>query len=179
MYAERSGVTAAPFRCPQNGLTSIRLQLARTACSIAGMPSFHAPDGTELAYHPRGDGAPLVCLPGGPGRASAYLGDLGGVSAYRQLITLDVRGTGESAVPADPDSYRCDHLVEDVAAWQDHLELDRFDLLGHSAGANIAVQYAVRYPQRVGKLVLVTGPRENGRRMRMRSAASPPREGLT
>jgi proline iminopeptidase len=118
--------------------------------------SFYAADGTELAYHLRGDGAPLVCLPGGPGRASAYLGDLGGVSAYRQLITLDVRGTGESAVPADPDSYRCDHLVDDVAALQEHLALDRFDLLGHSAGANIAVQYAVRYPQRVGKLALVT-----------------------
>jgi proline iminopeptidase len=120
------------------------------------MPSFYAPDGTELAYHLRGDGAPLVCLPGGPGRASAYLGDLGGVSAYRQVITLDVRGTGESAVPADPDSYRCDQLVDDVAALQDHLALDRFDLLGHSAGANIAVQYAVRYAQRVGKLALVT-----------------------
>jgi proline iminopeptidase len=141
---------------PQNSLTYIWLQLARAGCSIAGMPSFYAADGTELAYHLRGDGAPLVCLPGGPGRASAYLGDLGGVSAHRQLITLDVRGTGESAVPADPDSYRCDHLVDDVAAFQDHLALDRFDLLGHSAGANIAVQYAVRYPQRVGKLALVT-----------------------
>jgi len=35
------------------------------------MPSFCAADGTELAYHVQG--APLVCLPGGPGRASSYL----------------------------------------------------------------------------------------------------------
>jgi proline iminopeptidase len=124
--------------------------------SIAGMPSFYAADGTELAYHFRGDGAPLVCLPGGPGRASAYLGDLGGLSAHRQLIMLDVRGTGGSAIPADPTSHRCDRLVEDVAALRDHLALDCFDLLGHSAGANIAVQYAVRYQQRVGKLALIT-----------------------
>jgi len=140
----------------KNSLTFIWLQLARAGFSILGMPSFHAADGTELAYHLRGYGAPLVCLPGGPGRASAYLGDLGGLSAYRQLIMLDVRGTGGSAVPADPGSYRCDHLVEDVAALQDHLALDRFDLLGHSAGANIAVQYAVRHQQRVGKLALIT-----------------------
>ena len=53
---------------------------------------------------------------------------------------LDVRGTGESAIPADPASYRCDRLVDDVAALQDHLGLDRFDLLGHSAGANVAVR---------------------------------------
>ncbi|HEX8008019.1 MAG TPA: alpha/beta hydrolase [Trebonia sp.] len=120
------------------------------------MPSFYAADGTELAYHVQGEGAPLVCLPGGPGRASAYLGDLGGLSGHRQLIMLDMRGTGKSAIPADPASYRCDHLVGDVAGLQDHLGLDRFDLLGHSAGANVAAQYAVRHQRRVSKLALIT-----------------------
>jgi proline iminopeptidase len=120
------------------------------------MPRFCAADGTELAYHVRGEGAPLVCLPGGPGRASAYLGDLGGLSAHRQLIMLDMRGTGESAIPADPASYRCDRLVDDVAALQEHLGLDRFDLLGHSAGANVAVQYAVGHQPWVAKLALIS-----------------------
>jgi pimeloyl-ACP methyl ester carboxylesterase len=69
---------------------------------------------------------------------------------------LDARGTGKSAFPADPASYRCDRLVEDVAALADHLGLDRFDLLAHSAGANVAVQYAVCYPRRVSKLALIT-----------------------
>jgi pimeloyl-ACP methyl ester carboxylesterase len=124
--------------------------------SIAGMPAFHAADGTELAYHVHGEGVPLVCLPGGPMRAPAYLGDLGGLSAYRQLILLDLRGTGGSAIPADPGTYRCDHLVNDVTALQDHLGLDRVDLLGHSAGANIAVQYAARHQRRVSKLALIT-----------------------
>jgi proline iminopeptidase len=120
------------------------------------MATFHAPDGTELAYHLQGQGSPLVCLPGGPMRASAYLGDLGGLSRHRQLIMLDLRGTGESAIPDDPGSYRCDRLVEDVSALQDHLGLDRSDVLGHSAGANIAVQYAVQHQRRVNKLALIT-----------------------
>jgi len=89
-------------------------------------------------------------------RASAYLGDLGGLSGYRQLIMLDLRGTGKSAIPADPGSYRCDRLVDDVRALQDHLGLDRADVLGHSAGANIAVQYAARHQHRVNKLALIT-----------------------
>jgi proline iminopeptidase len=59
-------------------------------------------------------------------------------------------------IPADPASYRCDRLVDDVAALQDHLGLDRFDLLGHSAGANIAVQYAVRHEPHVSRLALIT-----------------------
>lgn len=118
------------------------------------MPTFHAPDGTELAYHVRGEGAPLVCLPGGPMRQSSYLGDLGGLSAQRQLILLDLRGTGDSAIPADTATYRCEQLAGDVAALAEHLGLDRFDLLGHSAGANIAVLYALRHP--VNKLALIT-----------------------
>src|SRR5580700_4771551 len=119
------------------------------------VPAFHAFDGTKLAYHVQGEGAPLVCVPGGPMRDSVYLGDLGGLAAGRRLIMLDLRGTGQSAVPADPASYRCDRLVDDVAALQDHLGLDRMDLLGHSAGANIAVMYAARHPSLVSKLALV------------------------
>lgn len=120
------------------------------------MPAFRAADGTELAYHVRGDGAPLVCVPGGPMRESAYLGDLGGLSGHRRLIMLDLRGTGKSAIPADPGSYRCDQLVDDISALQDHLGLASIDLLGHSAGANIAVQYAARHPRRVARLALIT-----------------------
>jgi proline iminopeptidase len=120
------------------------------------VPAFIAFDGTELAYHVRGDGDPLICLPGGPMRASAYLDDLGGLSEHCRLILLDLRGTGESATPADPSSYRCDRLVDDVLALQDDLGLASADVLGHSAGANIAVQYALRYPHRVSRLVLVT-----------------------
>jgi len=120
------------------------------------MPVFNAFDGTELAYQVVGAGEPLICLPGGPMRASAYLGDLGGLSRYRRLILLDLRGTGDSAIPADPSSYRCDRLVDDVLALQDHLGLANADVLGHSAGTNIAVQYALRHPHRVRSLVLVT-----------------------
>lgn len=120
------------------------------------MPVFDAFDGTELAYRVDGAGEPLICLPGGPMRASAYLGDLGGLSRDRRLILLDLRGTGNSAIPADPSSYRCDRLVDDVLALQDHLGLASADVLGHSAGANVALQYALRHQDRVGRLVLVT-----------------------
>jgi len=120
------------------------------------MHTFAAPDGTELAYHETGTGDPLVCIPGGPMWASGYLGDLGGLSAHRRLVRLDLRGTGASAVPADPSSYRCDRLTGDVEALREHLGLDRLDLLGHSAGASVAVRYATAHPDRVGRLVLTT-----------------------
>ncbi|MFE5805281.1 alpha/beta fold hydrolase [Streptomyces sp. NPDC056491] len=119
------------------------------------MPTFTAPDGTRLAYRVEGGGDPVVCVPGGP-VGSAYLGDLGGLSAHRRLIALDLRGTGGSAVPEDTSSYRCDRLVEDVEALRGHLGAARIDLLAHSAGANPAMQYAARYPDRVRRLALIT-----------------------
>ncbi|MFC9626592.1 alpha/beta fold hydrolase [Streptomyces sp. NPDC056930] len=118
------------------------------------MPAFSAPDGTQLAYRVIGDGDPVVCLPGGP-TDSRYLGNLGGLSTHRQLIVLDLRGTGRSAIPEDTSSYRCDRLVDDVEALREHLGLPRMDLLGHSAGTNIATQYVARHPENVRKLALI------------------------
>lgn len=120
------------------------------------MPTFSAPDGTLLAYRLIGEGDPLICLPGGPMQDSAYLGDLGGLSARRRLIVLDLRGTGRSAPPVDPTSYRCDRQVGDVEALREHLGLERFELLGHSAGTNLAAQYAAAHPTRVSRLLLIT-----------------------
>ncbi|MEU6149296.1 alpha/beta hydrolase [Actinosynnema sp. NPDC047251] len=120
------------------------------------MPRFTTHDGTESAYHLTGSGDPLLCVPGGPGRASRYLGDLGGLGAHRQLVLLDNRGTGDSAAPADPASYRRDRLAADVEALRAHLGLDRVDLLGHSAGAGIAIAYAEQHPDRPSSLILLT-----------------------
>jgi pimeloyl-ACP methyl ester carboxylesterase len=119
------------------------------------MATFPGPDGTRLAYHRAGEGPPLVCVPGGPMQSSAYLGDLGGLTARRELVRLDLRGTGESAVPADIATYRADRQVGDVEALRAHLGLARMDLLGHSAGGTLAILYAARHPDRIGRLVLV------------------------
>ncbi|MCS7479258.1 alpha/beta fold hydrolase [Umezawaea endophytica] len=119
------------------------------------MAVLSAPDGTSLVYTEIGEGPPLVCLPGGPMQDAAYLGDLGGPFG-RRLVLLDPRGTGRSGTPADLTSCRCDRLVADVDALRVHLGLDRVDLLGHSAGANLAVTYAATHPDRVSGLVLVT-----------------------
>jgi len=120
------------------------------------MASFASYDGTEIGYRVLGEGPPLVCLPGGPGRAAEYLGDLGGLGRSRQLILWDPRGVGMSGVPADPVTYRVDRLVEDVESLRVHRGLDQMDLLAHSAGAVLATLYAAAYPQRLSRLILVT-----------------------
>ncbi len=120
------------------------------------MTTFPSYDGTRLAFSEVGSGPRLVCLPGGPGRASAYLEDLGGLAEQRTLVLLDTRATGHSEVPPDPSSLRFDRLADDVDALRLHLGEDQLDLLGHSAGCLVAQAYAAAHPERVRALVLVT-----------------------
>jgi pimeloyl-ACP methyl ester carboxylesterase len=118
--------------------------------------SFTSYDGTRLAFTRLGDGPPLLCLPGGPGGASSYLGDLGGLDAVRSLLLLDPRGCGHSELPADPATMRFDRQALDLEALRQHLGLEVLDVLGHSAGAITAQAWASQFPASVGRLLLVT-----------------------
>ncbi|GGZ29739.1 hypothetical protein GCM10010387_23920 [Streptomyces inusitatus] len=127
------------------------------------MPKFTAYDGTELAYHLKGAGEPLICLPGGPTRAAAYYGTLGGLDAHHRLVLLDLRGTGGSAEPADPATCRWDLQTDDIEALREHLNLESVHLLAHSASGNLATLYAARHPLRVRSLTLIApGTRVGG-----------------
>ncbi|HEU5034249.1 MAG TPA: alpha/beta hydrolase [Mycobacteriales bacterium] len=115
-----------------------------------------ARDGTRLAVHRRGAGAPLLCVPGGPGRAASYLENLAGLDAERLLLLLDNRGSGASELPADRESLQLTRLPDDVEDVCAALRLEPVDVLGHSAGCPVALLHAARYPGRVRSLVLVT-----------------------
>jgi pimeloyl-ACP methyl ester carboxylesterase len=123
---------------------------------LTGMPHFTASDGTVLHYRVEGSGSPLVCVPGGPGRSGVYFEALGGLDKHATLIVLDPRGTGGSAMPTDATTLAYPALADDLDELRAHLELDQFDLLGHSAGAMVAEVYAARHAKRLRKLVLVT-----------------------
>lgn len=122
-------------------------------------------DGVRLAYRTTGEGPLLVCQAGGPGRASRYLENLGGLDRHRTLFLFDSRGTGDSDRTPDL-SY--EHVAADLEDVRRHLGVESFDLLGHSAGAATAMVYAATHPGRVHRLVLVTpsgrlqGVRGNG-----------------
>src|ERR1700677_4877429 len=106
----------------------------------AAMTNFHSYDGTLLGCRRSGAGSPLVVVPGGPGRDADYLGDLGGLAAAagRELVILDLRGTGGSREPDDLGTYRYDRMAGDVEALRLHLGAESIDLLAHSAGGGCA-----------------------------------------
>jgi len=117
---------------------------------------FDSYDGVRLSYTTVGEGPLLVCVPGGPGRAVAYLEDLGGLSKHRTLLLLDPRATGHSEVPPDPSTMRFDRMALDLEALREHLGLETMSVLGHSAGAIVVQAWASQHPERVEVLVLLT-----------------------
>ncbi len=120
-------------------------------------------DGVQLFYRVRGTGPDTaIVVTGGPGLSIAYMDrDLTPLEAGRTLIYYDQRGAGYSQLMTKPDSLALDRHIEDLDAVRRHFGLERVSLVGHSWGAMLSSGYAARYPQHVGRLVLVTpGPIE-------------------
>ena len=117
---------------------------------------FSSYDGARLAVELTGEGDTVICLPGGPGRAAAYLEDLGGLGRDHRLALLDCRGSGRSQFPDDPDSLAFPRQAGDVDALRAELGLDSVSVLAHSAGTLVAMAYAAAHPDRLDALVLVT-----------------------
>jgi proline iminopeptidase len=113
-------------------------------------------DGRTLAYRRVGSGPTLVCHGGGPGFSSFYLGDVAGLGDHLDLVMLDPRGTGQSDRPANARSYAIEDYANDVEELREHLGLERINLLGHSHGGVVAMDYAARYPDHVEKLILAS-----------------------
>ncbi|HEX5967742.1 MAG TPA: alpha/beta fold hydrolase [Intrasporangium sp.] len=118
-----------------------------------------AADGVRIAYATVGDGPPLV-------RAAHWMTHLDyewdspvwrhwmeGLSRGRTFVRYDERGCGLS--DQDPEDISFEAFVRDLETVVDELGLERFPLLGLSQGGPVAVEYAVRHPERVSRLILV------------------------
>lgn len=114
-------------------------------------------NGTELFVRRVGSGPPVLVVHGGPLLEHGYLLPwLEPLAAGRELVFFDQRLSGRSAGRVDSASVRVDTLVEDMEGLRERLGLERMDLLAHSWGAHLALRYALRHPDRVRSLVLVS-----------------------
>lgn len=78
-------------------------------------------------------------------------------AGYHVLVP-DMRGYNESEAPQDVGAYHIDTLASDVIAIVDAYGADRFHLVGHDWGAVIGWWVVARYPDRIGRAVLMDGP---------------------
>lgn len=122
---------------------------------ITGPPSQAVTDdGCGLWVSEVGQGEPLIMCHGGPGLWDMF-GDLAEALAARlRVIRWDQRGCGRSERRGP---YSVSGSIDDLDTVRRHAGLDRAAILGHSWGAQLALRYALEHPDRVSKLVYVSG----------------------
>jgi proline iminopeptidase len=103
---------------------------------------------------------PIIILHGGPSLDHNYLlPDMDRLSDSFRLIYYDQRGRGKSARNVRPEDVTIQSEVEDLEALRRHFSLESVALLGHSWGAVLALEYAIRHPNRVSHLIfMATAP---------------------
>ncbi|MCX4767470.1 alpha/beta hydrolase [Streptomyces sp. NBC_01275] len=113
-------------------------------------------DGATLTYDdegPRdGDGVPVVFVHGWTANRRRWDHQVAHFAASRRVIRFDLRGHGESGGAG---VKTVQELAGDLLALLDHLEIERFVLVGHSMGGMISQTVALSHPDRVERLVLV------------------------
>jgi pimeloyl-ACP methyl ester carboxylesterase len=117
---------------------------------------YAAVHGLQLYYEEHGTGDPLIVLHGGVGGPEMFGPNLPALASIRRVIAVHLQGHGRTADIDRP--LRYEHMADDIAALLTHLGIPRADLLGYSLGAGVALQTAVRHPERVRKLVVVSRP---------------------
>lgn len=106
----------------------------------------------QLHYIERGHGEPLILLHGNGESSDYFAHQLDYFSAYRRVFAIDTRGHGKSPRGDAPFTIR--QFAEDLKRFMDEHSIDTADILGFSDGGNIAMVFALKYPERIRRLIL-------------------------
>ena len=107
----------------------------------------------SLFVRTMGAGSPIVLMHGGPGLDHSTLLGLAPLARDHQLLFYDHRCNGRSS--GDPNTMTWDNLTADADALRATFGFDKWVVLGQSFGGHVALMYALRYPDRISRLILM------------------------
>jgi pimeloyl-ACP methyl ester carboxylesterase len=111
-------------------------------------------DGRDVHYYTAGEGEPLVVIHGGAGDARSWWNNIQDLSQKYHVYAPDLPGYGSSQ-PL-PGNYYIPELTDFINKFTKFLHLKKFSVIGHSMGGGIALEYVLKFPRKVKKLILVS-----------------------
>jgi pimeloyl-ACP methyl ester carboxylesterase len=121
------------------------------------LPGKFAPvNGLKLYYELYGAGQALVVLHGGVGASEMFGANLMALAANHLVIAVHLQAHGRTADIDRPLSYEL--MADDISAMLKYLKISQADILGYSLGGGVALQTAIRHPEMVNKLVVISTP---------------------
>ncbi len=121
-------------------------------------PNFIKIDGYKINVETLGEGDPIFFFAGGPGNSHDYMeGNFGHYYKTHQVVFIDMLGRGFSDDAKDVDEYSIENDVYIAEQVRQKLKLDKITVIGHSYGSVVAQAYAIKYPENVDKMVLISG----------------------
>ena len=142
-----------------NVTTLLMLVLMTNAAWAQQKPTTgYAPvNGLKMYYEVHGSGEPVVML---HGAFMAISGDweewVKELAKTRKVIAVEMQGHGRTADIKRDIAY--ENLADDVAGLLDYLKIERADVMGYSLGGGVAMQCAIRHPEKVRKVVVISAP---------------------
>jgi pimeloyl-ACP methyl ester carboxylesterase len=120
--------------------------------SETGAGQYADVNGLHLYYETHGSGRPIILLHGGLMSGDTFGPVLPALAVNHEVITVDLQGHGRTADIERPIDVRL--MADDIAALIDHLGLEKPEVVGYSLGGGVAFFTAVKYPDKVRKLVM-------------------------
>lgn len=109
----------------------------------------------SLYYEEQGKGEPIFLLHGNGEDGTYFVNQLSFFSDKYRMIAVDTRGHGKS--PRGTAPFTMEQFAADLRELMEKLQISRAIILGFSDGANIAMKFALKYPDRVKALILNGG----------------------
>jgi pimeloyl-ACP methyl ester carboxylesterase len=130
--------------------------LVPAIASAQGEPTTgYAPvNGLKMYYEVHGSGDPVVLLHGAFMTISSETEWIAELAKTRKVIAVEMQGHGRTADISRPMSAA--NFADDVAALLDYLNIPRADVIGYSMGGGVAMQCAIRHPEKVRKVVSIS-----------------------
>jgi len=107
----------------------------------------------KICYQVQGEGYPVVLIHGFGSKKESFMAQVPALSQEFKVISFDNRGSGKSGRPNIP--YTMEMFVDDIKALLDYLTIDKVHLIGLSLGGMIGLNYVLKHPNTVNKLVLI------------------------